>query len=45
MVAYIEERRSGYLVVWRHAETSKKTSRLTKWGGDPETGRGSHDEG
>ncbi|MEO8425462.1 MAG: site-specific integrase [Actinomycetota bacterium] len=37
MVAYVEERKNGYLVVWREAETGKKTSRLLKWGGDPNT--------
>ena len=33
VVAYIEERANGFLVVWRDAATGKKRSRLTsKWG-------------
>jgi hypothetical protein len=31
-VAYIEERPTGWLVVWRDAETGKKRSRLINWG-------------
>jgi hypothetical protein len=31
-MAYVEERKSGWLVVWREAETGKKRSRLIAWG-------------
>jgi integrase len=30
-VAYIEERKNGYLVVWRDAATNRKQSELCKW--------------
>jgi hypothetical protein len=31
-VAYIEERKNGWLVVWRDGETGRKRSRLVAWG-------------
>jgi integrase len=40
-MAYIEERSTGWLVVWRDAATGKKLSRLIKWGGNPNTIGGS----
>jgi hypothetical protein len=32
-VAYVEERPTGWLVVWRDSETNRKRSRLVAWGG------------
>jgi hypothetical protein len=32
-VAYVEERPTGWLVVWRVSGTNRKRSRLVAWGG------------
>jgi integrase len=39
-VAYIEERKTGFLVIYRDADTGRKKSRLFAWGGDPNTAGG-----
>lgn len=31
-MAYVEERKNGWLVVWRDADTGRKKSRLVQWG-------------
>jgi integrase len=36
-VAYVEERKNGWLVVWNDAEDGKRHSRLVPWGGNPES--------